>query len=325
MRVNNYLKKHWFLIALTAILVVGIVGSPALGAIASLKTVRSLLVASVLFVMALPLEIRAMWDALRRPGPPLLAVTINLGVLPLVAWAVSLTLSHEMGLGLLVAATTPSTLASAAVWTRRAGGNDAVAILVTMITNVSCFVVTPMWLVITTGQAVDSPELSLPRMVSRLALLVVLPMAAAQLLRCYRPLARAATAGKPALSVLAQCGILAMVMFGAVGTGESLRASSAAAPLFWDLLQMLAAVLLLHISMLWLGIFLARQLHFPREDQIAVAFSGSQKTLMVGLLMGISLQITILPMVTYHILQLVVDTFVADRFRHRTVSREPNG
>ena len=44
-----------------------------------------------------------------------------------------------------------------------------------------------------------------------------------------------------------------------------------------------------------------------------MAFAGSQKTLMVGLMVAITLETTILPMVAYQVLQLVVDTLVADR------------
>jgi sodium/bile acid cotransporter 7 len=67
--------------------------------------------------------------------------------------------------------------------------------------------------------------------------------------------------------------------------------------------------------MLWVGVLLAKLARFSREDQIAVAFAGSQKTLMVGLLMAISLQVSILPMVAFHISQLFIDTLIADRFR----------
>jgi sodium/bile acid cotransporter 7 len=67
--------------------------------------------------------------------------------------------------------------------------------------------------------------------------------------------------------------------------------------------------------MFWLGVRTARFCGFSRGDQIAVGFSGSQKTLMVGLLMAITLKVSILPMVAYHCLQLFVDTLIADAYR----------
>ena len=60
-------------------------------------------------------------------------------------------------------------------------------------------------------------------MIIKLGLLVVLPMTIAQLLRVHQPLARWATGKKPQLSILSQCGILAMVFLGAIMTGNNLR------------------------------------------------------------------------------------------------------
>jgi sodium/bile acid cotransporter 7 len=171
-----------------------------------------------------------------------------------------------------------------------------------------------------TGRTIDNPELSLGKMASDLGLLVVLPMAVAQATRLHPWIARKATAHKSSLSMLAQCGILSMIFFGAIGTGLRLRESSLEPALAWDLVTMLAAVLLVHLGMFWAALTAGRWMGFSREDQIAVGFSGSQKTLMIGLLMAMSLQISILPMVTYHILQLIVDTVIADHFRRQTAA-----
>ena len=64
--------------------------------------------------------------------------------------------------------------------------------------------------------------------------------------------------------------------------------------------------------------FSALLLGMRREDRIAVGFAGSQKTLMVGLQLCIELQVEMLPMVAYHVGQLLVDTLIADRLRKRT-------
>ena len=131
---KQFLIRRWFLISLAVVLAFGVAGAPMLKGLLQAATLRSVLVALVLFVMALPLEARSMWGALQRPAAPLLATSINFGLLPLVALVASFALQADFGQGLLVAAATPCTLASAAVWTRRAGGNDSVAILVTILT-----------------------------------------------------------------------------------------------------------------------------------------------------------------------------------------------
>ena len=154
-------------------------------------------------------------------------------------------------------------------------------------------------------------------MALKLGLLVVLPMILAQLLRLHLPLASWATKRKPLLSVFAQCGILSMVFFGAVWTGLRLGEAEATELAPITLFVMLVAVCTVHTTMLVTSLWLARQFRFSREDQIAVAFASSQKTLMVGLLMAMSLQVSILPMVTYHVMQLLIDTLIADRFRRQ--------
>ena len=87
--------------------------------------------------------------------------------------------------------------------------------------------------------------------------------------------------------------------------------------------MMLAAVCFVHTAMLCVGVYLAKAARFSREDQIAVAFAGSQKTLMVGLQVGMELGFTILPMVTYHVFQLLIDTIFADRLRSKGDAENP--
>ena len=84
---------------------------------------------------------------------------------------------------------------------------------------------------------------------------------------------------------------------------------------------MLACVIGVHLAMLWAGHVLARLLGMARPEQIAIGFGGSQKTLMVGLDIGAeyyaTMPLAMLPMVAYHVCQLLVDTLVADRLHQR--------
>ena len=322
MIVKHFLVQRWFLITLVALFALGSGFAVSLQPLSEMKLLRNGIVAVVLFLMAMPLEASAMWRSMRRPWAPLLAVIVNLGLLPLFAWGVSVGLEADLGAGLLVAAVTPCTLASASVWTRRAGGNDAVSILVTVITNLACFLITPLWLhFLMANRLADadlSESLTLPAMVTKLGSLVVLPMTLAQLLRLHRPFGRWATMQKPVTSVLAQCGILLMVFLGAIQVGLRLHNGSQASLNLIHIGMMLAAVCLVHVSMLYTGVVIGKLLRFTREDQIAVAFAGSQKTLTVGLLVAMALQVSILPMVWYHVSQLFIDTLIADRFRTTT-------
>jgi sodium/bile acid cotransporter 7 len=59
-----------------------------------------------------------------------------------------------------------------------------------------------------------------------------------------------------------------------------------------------------------------------RANQIAVGISGSQKTLMVGLQMAMELGFNIIPMVFYHVSQLLIDTLFVDFFRRRSGTKQ---
>ena len=323
------LKSRWFLIALAIALLLGYTQSSALQPLTEAKWLRQMVVAVVMFLMALPLGIGAMMHSLKNPVPAMLAVAMNAIAVPMAAWATSVPmglLSTDMAAGLLIAGATPCTLASAAVWTRRAGGNDSVALMVTIITNLFCFLTTPFWLSITTGQqrAAD-PENSFTAMATKLLLLVVAPMALAQLLRLHRAFAQWATNQKVPIGVSAQAGILIMVLLGAIGAGQQMNSNLS--ELFGiEIVVMILAVLVIHVSVLIAGMFLAKALRQRREDQIAVGIAGSQKTLMVGLHMAASYfpdTLAMLPMIFYHAGQLLADTGIADALRKRGETGQP--
>jgi len=323
----RYLRRQWFLVSLTIVFCAGFFGANWFEPFTNAHKLRSAIVAVVIFMMALPLDTQSVGQSLRRPWAALLGSAVNMVLLPLAAWGMSCLLAGDMRTGLLITASVPCTLATAAVWTRRAGGDDTVSILVTAITNISCFLTTPFWLFVTTGSQL-TPELQgrLARMPIRLALLVVLPMALAQLVRQHHDIGNWASARKSMLGTLSQIGILSMVLSGATKCGLVMSGTNGSNSNDFPL--MFAVVVVLHLLLFWCGMWLARFLGFRRPQQIAVGISGSQKSLMVGL--HISIQyfggLTILPMMTYHLTQLTADTVIADWLRAadggRTVGRQ---
>jgi sodium/bile acid cotransporter 7 len=313
-------RRRWFLIFICLSLAVGFGIPGPLEPIAD-GIPRDVVAAVVLFLMALPLDAGSILKSLRRPQGVLLAVAICYGLVPLVAWTMSWGLPDDLAVGIMIAATVPSTLASAAVWTRHAGGNDVICLQVTSITYLLCIVVMPWWLVQTTGQTVDIDP---ARMTTKLALLVVLPTIAGQLARLIPAVATWATKNKTRLSSIAQLGILAIVFVGAVKGGVQIRLGRAVDPLVW--FALIAAVVVLHVSMLAAGHLLGRLIGLSREDRIAVGFSGSQKTLMIGIYVAVGfyadLALAMLPMIIYHVFQLLFDTLVADRLREQQPESE---
>lgn len=318
-------RRHWFLLMLAVVLGLGLslpywVDESVLAS--TRRFPRDGLLSATMFFMALPLEMALIWHAVRKPQAVLLGIAINSGLLPLFAWLVSTALRPDLAMGLLVAGSIPSTLASAAVWTRRAGGNDAVSALVTLITNLTCFIVTPFWLLVTTGQRMKNP-IDGTQMALELMLIVVLPMLLGQVARLYQPLAVWATRHKPALSVVAQWGILTMVFVAAIEAGVKLYSGeSTINAIGW--FAMIASVVVVHTTMLAAGHLLGAALRLSRGDRIAVGFSGSQKTLMIGVNTALETfgGLAMFPMVAYHVFQLLIDAVVAERLRSHTMASE---
>jgi sodium/bile acid cotransporter 7 len=312
-----FLRQRWFLILLIVVLFAGM-GWPDQTSPVARHLPPNAIVAVVTFIMALPLETRQLWRAVRRPGPAWLGSFINSGLAPPLGWLASLFLPPELAIGMILAASAPCTLATAAVWTRRAGGNDAVAFLVTMITNLSCFIVVPFWFWVLIG---TRTQVNYAEIVLGLMLFVVLPIVIAQLIRQWPAAGDWATAYKHGLSRLAQIGVLVMVFVGAVKCGERLQAITDRTLLSaTNLTAMIVGVIAVHVALLVIAICSACWLGFERGDRIAVAFSGSQNSLMVGAYLAQTIgPLAILPMVAYHAAQLIIDTLIADRWRQQAL------
>jgi sodium/bile acid cotransporter 7 len=311
-----FLRRHWFLTALAALLAAGIVWHGPLASIAALMP-QDYAVASVLLVMSLGLPTRRVWSAVRRPTGAALAVAVNLAVVPPLAWLASRVLEMSLAEGMIVSATVPCTQASAAMWTRRAGGNETIAVLTTLATSLACFLVTPAWLQLLVGRSGGAHQ-DFGRLVVRLGMMVALPIVAGQLLRAMPPVRGFAKRHAAVLGLYTQLGILSMVFVGAVECGRQLeRLDGGVAPLAGQVAAMTALVAAVHTVAWLIGFGAARGLRLSRADQIGVAFAGSQKTLMIGLAIAIDFGgLAVLPMVAYHVEQLLIDTVLADRLRN---------
>jgi sodium/bile acid cotransporter 7 len=315
-----FLAKRWFLLALGA----GVVGAVAFPGVLR-PAVRLLapqaVVALALFFMAWGLDSRSLGRSLLRPLPALWAVLISYAVVPLLAWLCAwlLPVPPDFRVGLLIIASVPCTLASAVLWTRMAGGNEAVALLTVLVTTATSWLITPLWLAPLAGARPLSIDTA--GMMRELLLCLVLPVVLGQALRAPPPLARAAAGLRSVLGVVAQLLILAIILKAAVTLGERVH-ENAAVVSPGPLLLIAAGCVATHLAALLTGLGTGAVLRFDRPSRVAVAFACSQKTLPVALLLFESYfkqeyPLAVLPLVFYHVGQLAVDTVVADHLRER--------
>lgn len=306
--IRRFLHQHWFLLALVGVLAAGFLGWRWLADLAARRWIAHGIVFVTMFALTWPIGLQQLLRSVQRPGPALLAFAIGAGGVPLMAWPLARLLGGELGPGMIVLAAAPTTLASAAVWTRKAGGNDLVPIINTLLSNGLCFLILPGWVWLLHGRT--SGEQRFASTAILLLLLIVLPMLLSQLARLHETSAAWASRQKSLLGLVAQTGILIMVLIGTVQAGE--RMSAAQPPTAGLLVMMAALTALLHLAAWWLGFALSGRMGMARADRIGVAYSGSQKTLMIGLTTALELGVSILPLVVYHILQLVIGTLLAN-------------
>jgi sodium/bile acid cotransporter 7 len=334
----EFLARRWFLIALVATIATGhLLGEHGSAAVVSAvdlilnDTVKACLNAAVLFCMSVTLDGQRFKAALLSPAPVVWAVVVNAVLMPLSApLLMPLQLIPDFAAGILIAASVPSTMAAASVWTRRAGGNDAISLLVTLITNAGCVLYTPYWLLRFGASAV---ELNIAGMIQKLLLTALLPTILGQAARRHAATARWADRHKVALGTAAQIGILLIVFSAACDGGSRMAADTAGTlvghppPTLSALAIVAASCIGLHLAAMGVAAAGSRVLRVSREDSIAVAFAASQKTLPIGVLIATDPQMfgsvfpwAVFPMLIYHASQLFIDAFVADAMASRTAS-----
>jgi sodium/bile acid cotransporter 7 len=325
----EFLKRQWFLVSLSFILVAGL----TLGGSGNAATVEPLTrwidprvtTACVLFLMSVTLDSGALRAALLAPGAVLLACGMASVVLPLAAWGLMrCQLTPDFAMGIMITASVPSTLASASVMTRKAGGNDAVSLLTTLATNSLCWLLVPGWLYASTGREV---KLDFTALAWNLVVAALVPTACGQLARLLGGVRGFATRHKVGLSAAAQILIEVIVFTAALRAGSTWHewriggGATGTPPTALATAVLLASVLALHLGMLWLGWEAGRLCGRTRMERIAIAFSGSQKTLPVGLLVaadpasfGVLFPFAVFPLLLYHIAQLFLDSAIAGRW-----------
>ena len=300
------------MLALALMLSIGMTFAPALQPLGEATWLKWTVVSVTMFMIVWPFSFGDVKATARKPKAALLASGINAIVMPLAIWPFVILIGGAIGHAMAVAFAAPCTVAAAAVWTRRAGGDDRVAVFVTLLTNMFCFAIAPFWLWLQTSN--DQPvDVGFSGVALKLLMFVVLPMVVAQLIRMHDGSAVWATTHKKGLGIASQIGLLSIVLLGAIQSGLRFRQSELSFPLL-ELVLGVICLLSVHVGVLYFAKWIAGQLKLEYQEQIAVAFGGSQKTLMVGVSIAVSVHATILPLLAFHSMQLLIDTIIADKF-----------
>ncbi|GBD36143.1 hypothetical protein HRbin36_01264 [bacterium HR36] len=326
-RLVRELARRWFVIAVSlGVPVCLLLAEPVYNVLSRWPPRNNVAVAMFLVTLGVPL--RHLLRAVLQPRAILWALAVNYGILPLLSWALVPGLVglgyQEYAAGLTICACVPCTLASAAVWTRLAGGDEATAIAITVASTSSAWLVTSGWLAITLGSAVPLNALAL---MADLLVVLVGPMVLAQLLRLSSRVRHWVIRRSGLISVLARLSVLVIILHGVALAGLRLAENG------WQ--EQLGPIALaavvapgLHLVALWIAWRGSHFVGLERPQRIAVAIAGSQKTLPVSLQIATSYfphyPLAVIPVLFYHVGQLLLDTWLADGWRQSARPAEPD-
>ncbi len=224
-------------------------------------------------------------------------------------------LTSEEWLGVMFVCTLPSTVQSSIAFTSIARGNVAAAICAATASNMVGIVATPVLVALVLR--IHGAEISLAQ-AWKILLQLVVPFAAGNILRPW--LAGWAQLNRKLLAVTDRGSIL-LIVYAAF--------SEAVVGGIWHKFPPTSLVVLVLVNGLLLAIVLlvtafgSRALGFCKEDEIAIVFCGSKKSLMAGIPManvlfaGMTAGVIVLPLMLFHQMQLIACAVLARRYAAR--------
>jgi solute carrier family 10 (sodium/bile acid cotransporter), member 7 len=231
----------------------------------------------------------------------------------------------ELYVGLMFLCCLPSTVQSSIAFTSIARGNVAAAICSASFSNLIGIVLTPLLVALLLFTGSSGARVSLDS-VRDIILQLRVPFVAGQLLR--HQIGGFVTKHKKVLGYVDRGAIL-LVVYAAFSEGVVAD--------IWGRLRPVSLMLLLVVNIVLLAFVMvtttvtARRLSFSREDQIAIVFCGSKKSLASGVPMATVLfpaatvGLTVLPLMLFHQIQLMVCAWLARRYAARSMAPQPAG
>jgi sodium/bile acid cotransporter 7 len=308
------LKKHWLFPAIVATVALALtLGSR--GAWVQEYHVITVGIFLAFFATGLSLDVSYLNLRDLQLKAALAALISSLALVPLLAWALAFwVFPLELTIGVCIIATAPVSIVSGTVMTAIARGNIPLSVFICLLGNSVGIFTLPFSLQLLAGVTADI-DLPVLRMLMSLVGTVLFPIVLGGL---ARPLLRALMARHgAAFSVFQQC-IVLLIMFNAfAGSGARLVAAGGVLP------AVFLFIVALHSLVLALNYGLSRLMRLDRASTSAFTIHTSQKTLTVSYVVwagsfAAQYPLALIPGIAYHLTQMVMDTFVAERFKKQS-------
>lgn len=317
LRPDPYLAALLVTVGIGALLPVRGTGAVAAGVLTDVA------IAVLFFLYGARLSTRAVLDGLRHWRLHLAVALSTFALFPLLGLLagvlVPAVLTPAVYAGVLFLTMLPSTVQSSIAFTATAGGNVAGAICAASLSNMAGIVLTPLlvtWLIGGAGGGIS------PSAVLDLVLQLLLPFVVGHLAR--RWIGPVIERHRGMLGYVDRGSILLIVYVAfssSMTSGTWTRIGPAQLGAMFGVVVLLLATALLTITAA------ARLLRFSRADESTLVFCGSVKSLASGLPIAsvlfpaATVSVMVLPIMVYHLLQLMVCAFLAGRRARANASR----
>ncbi len=294
---------------------------PCAGAVAvGFNTLTMGMIALLFFMHGAKLSRAAVIAGMTHWRLHLVILTFTFAVFPLLGLMLKPVLSHlitpELYLGILFLCVLPSTVQSSIAFTSVARGNVAAAVCSASASNLIGIFLTPF--LVSLLLASSSTSHSSFDAILKIVYQLLLPFIAGQIARPW--IAAWQARHKNALKMVDQSSILLVVY---------VAFSEAVVQGLWRQVPLSMLLSLSAISAVMLGVivsltsYVSRRFGFSKEDEIALVFCGSKKSLASGVPMAKvlfashALGVVLLPLMIFHQLQLMVCAVMAQRYAAR--------
>lgn len=227
----------------------------------------------------------------------------------------------ELWLAIFFLGVLPSTVSSSVVMVAIARGNLPTAIFNASISGLIGIIITPLWLSLFMFK---SGEFEVGSIITKLLLQIVLPLFLGLVLQRF--LGNLARKQSKKLSFFDKS-VIVLIVYSSFSNSFNSNLFETINSL--DLLKLTVIVVLLFFIVYWVTGFLCRNLGFNLRDTITVKFAGTKKSLVHGSVMAkiifgssASLGLLLLPIMLYHILQLLLVAVFAEKYRKQWLKQE---
>jgi predicted Na+-dependent transporter len=307
-----WLTRYWFYLALAGVFILGWT-IPAIPVRLKASNVMPWLVAVAFFLNGFVLATEEVLASLRQWRPLVVAALIGFGVAPLLVYLARLAIPGGGGVygeGFQLLAAVPTMLVSTVVLARIARADVALALYITVATNLMAIIVVPVLLRLTLSSDID---VRVGDTALNLLLTVLVPTVLGQLVHWRWP-AWSARYTRPA-SILSQCVILGFILTG-------LPQQQAPVPTWAALI---AIALVFHLVLFAIAAASARGLRLDRPTAHSLTFCGAQKSmaflaLLFARVFGPAIKdnpayaLAILPGLCFYLVELTLDSVIAQRW-----------